>query len=50
VVISAFFAASYLFQEVELADVSGKLPVQFEYSNAVHGPEGPIVKPHPRAR
>ena len=33
--------------EVELTDGSGKVPVQFQYSNAVHGPEGPIAEPHP---
>jgi hypothetical protein len=36
-----------VFQEVKLADGSGTVPVQFEYSNAVHGPEGPIDQPHP---
>lgn len=25
----------------------GTVPVQFQYSNAVHGPEGPIPAPHP---
>ena len=35
-----------VFQEVPLADGSGKVPVQFIYSNAVHGPEGPIMYPH----
>jgi hypothetical protein len=38
---------SLVFQEVPLADGSGTVPVQFQYSNAVHGPEGPIAKPHP---
>lgn len=33
--------------EVDLADGSGKVPVQFQYSNAVHGPEGPITELHP---
>jgi hypothetical protein len=36
-----------VFQEVKLADGSGTVPVQFQYSNAVHGPEGPIDQPHP---
>ena len=36
--------------EVELADGSGKVPVQLQYSNAVHGPEGPIADPHPLPR
>jgi hypothetical protein len=30
-----------VFQEVQLADGSGTVPVQFQYSDAVHGPEGP---------
>jgi hypothetical protein len=38
---------SLVFQEVRLADGSGTAPVQFQYSNAVHGPEGPINQPHP---
>lgn len=36
--------------EVELADGSGKVPVQLQYSNAVHGPEGPIAEAHPLPR
>jgi hypothetical protein len=35
-----------VFVEVPLANGSGKVPVQLCYSNAVHGPEGPIAKPH----
>jgi len=35
-----------VFQEVPLSDGSGTVPVQFQYSNAVHGPEGPIAAPH----
>src|SRR5262249_11374385 len=35
-----------VFQEVSV-DGGGLAPVQFEYSNAVHGPEGPIPAPHP---
>jgi hypothetical protein len=35
-----------VFQEVPLANGAGTVPVQFMYSNAVHGPEGPIPKPH----
>jgi hypothetical protein len=38
---------SLVFKEVPLADGSGTVPVQFQYSNAVHGPEGPIANPHP---
>ncbi len=37
---------SLVFQDVPLADGSGTVPVQFMYSNAVHGPEGPIDSPH----
>jgi hypothetical protein len=37
-----------VFQEIPLTDGSGTVPVQFQYSNAVHGPEGPIAAPHPR--
>jgi hypothetical protein len=35
-----------VFQEIHLADGSGAVPVQFQYSNAVHGPEGPIASPY----
>lgn len=35
-----------VFQEVPLADGSGTVPIQLCYSNAVHGPEGPIEYPH----
>ncbi|MEZ6129651.1 MAG: hypothetical protein R3C59_13290 [Planctomycetaceae bacterium] len=35
-----------VFQEVPLANGSGVVPVQLLYSNAVHGPEGPISQPH----
>jgi hypothetical protein len=41
---------SLVFQEVELADGGGKVPVQFLYSNHVHGPEGPLLVPAPKAR
>jgi hypothetical protein len=33
-------------QEVGLSNGGGKVPVQFQYSNAVQGPEGPIPQPH----
>jgi hypothetical protein len=33
-------------KEVPLADGSGTVPIQLMWSNAVHGPEGPIPKPH----
>ncbi|HEX7425382.1 MAG TPA: hypothetical protein VF311_16060 [Terriglobales bacterium] len=36
-----------VFQEVELTDNSGTVPVQFMYSDAAHGPEGPIAQPNP---
>jgi hypothetical protein len=36
-----------VFQEIEVAGAAGKSPVQFQYSNAVHGPEGPIANPNP---
>jgi len=39
-----------VFQEVELTDKSGTVPVQFMYSDAVHGPEGPIANPNPPAK
>ena len=39
-----------VFREVELTDNSGTVPVQFMYSDAVHGPEGPIAKPNPPAK
>jgi hypothetical protein len=37
---------SKVFQEVPLVDGGRTVPVQFQYSNAVHGPEGPIPAPH----
>jgi hypothetical protein len=40
---------SQVFQEVKLADGSGKVPVQFQYSDGVHGPEGPRSTPAPFA-
>jgi hypothetical protein len=36
-----------VFQEVGLTDKSGKVPIQFMYSDAVHGPEGPVANPNP---
>ncbi len=35
-----------VFVEVPLANGGGTVPVQLCYSNAVHGPEGPIRTPH----
>ncbi len=43
------FAASNLnlvFKEVLTSNGGGRVPVQFMYSNAVHGAEGPINTPH----
>jgi hypothetical protein len=37
---------SQAFMEVPLADGSGMIPIQLMYSNAAHGPEGPITKPY----
>jgi hypothetical protein len=34
-----------VFKEVPVSG-GGTVPVQFQYSNAVHGPEGPIAAPH----
>ena len=34
-----------VFQEVPLTNGPGTAPVQFQYSNAVHGPEGPTPNP-----
>ena len=38
---------SKVMKEVPLADGSGTVPIQLMWSNAVHGPEGPIAAPHP---
>jgi hypothetical protein len=35
-----------VFKEVPLTSGHGTVPIQFMYSNAVHGPEGPIPNPH----
>lgn len=35
-----------VFKEVRATGKSFSLPIQFQYSNAVHGPEGPIKNPH----
>jgi hypothetical protein len=39
---------SLVFQEVPLTK-GGTAPVQFQYSNYVHGPEGPVATPRPPA-
>lgn len=44
--VEAAQSLSDVFTEVPLADGSGSVPVQLIYSNAVHGPEGPIVRPY----
>jgi len=36
-------------KEVPLSDGSGTVPIQLMWSNAVHGPEGPIATPHAHA-
>jgi hypothetical protein len=36
---------SQVFQEVPLTNGNGTVPVQFQYSNAVEGPEGPTPNP-----
>jgi hypothetical protein len=44
---------SLVMKEVLLTNGTGTVPVQFQYSNAVDGPEGPIAAPHlvqPRPR
>lgn len=38
-----------VFQEVKLTNGTETVPVQFQYSNHVHGPEGPIKTPAPFA-
>jgi hypothetical protein len=38
-----------VFQEVELTSGAGTVPVQFQYSDHVHGPEGPVTTPDPKA-
>lgn len=35
-----------VFKEVKASTSTKKMPVQFMYSNAVHGAEGPIAQPH----
>jgi hypothetical protein len=35
-----------VFKEVEASDSAIKMPLQFMFSNAVHGAEGPIAEPH----
>ena len=41
---------SKVFQEVPLAAGGGTAPVQFQFSNAVHGPEGPVATPDKKAK
>lgn len=41
---------SLVMKEVPLTSGGGTVPVQFQYSNAVRGPEGPIPAPHPLAK
>ncbi|HKU28726.1 MAG TPA: hypothetical protein VJQ54_24865 [Candidatus Sulfotelmatobacter sp.] len=44
--IVAASSLNLIFQEVAVARSSKRVPVQFLYSNAVHGAEGPINSPH----
>jgi hypothetical protein len=37
-----------IFKEVLAANGAGTIPVQFQYSNEVHGPEGPLASPKPQ--
>jgi hypothetical protein len=45
-VFEAHSQLTLVFQEVFLTTADAAVPVQFQYSNAVHGPEGPIPNPH----
>ena len=35
-----------VFRDVALTNGAGAVPLQLLYSNAAHGPEGPISQPH----
>ena len=35
-----------VFKQVKLTGKTTTIPIQFQYSNFVHGPEGPIKNPH----
>jgi cell envelope opacity-associated protein A len=37
-----------IFKEVQLANGARTIPIQFQYSNEVHGPEGPLPSPKPQ--
>ena len=41
---------SKVFREVSLAAGCGTAPFQFQFSNAVHGPEGPVATPDKKAK
>jgi len=41
------FALDQVLLEVPLTNGNGTVPVQFEYSNFVHAPEGPADQPRP---
>lgn len=47
--LAGFDGLSKVMVEVPLADGSGTVPIQLLWSNAVHGPEGPIASPHPQS-
>ncbi len=44
--IAAADPLTLVFQEIKAVNKKFFLPVQFQYSNAVHGPEGPRSRPH----
>jgi hypothetical protein len=39
-----------VFQEVKLTTGGSTVPVQFQYSNDAHGPEGPVTSPDKKSR
>ena len=41
---------SLVFQEILSSTGGGRVPVQFLFSNAAHGAEGPIDRPDPPAQ
>jgi hypothetical protein len=45
--LAAAASLALVLKEVTATGTSKRVPVQFMYSNAVHGAEGPLAKPHP---
>jgi hypothetical protein len=45
--LTGHFALTDVIQEVPLTNGSGTVPIQFEFSDFVHGPEGPVNQPRP---